>query len=73
MKMLLNKFRIQVRDVVVITDATQAPSAATEAWFDSMTCELVRKSGDAGTSYENGLCLEEGKYPTVHVIMIITL
>ncbi len=43
MRLLMNKFRIPVRDVVVIKDVTTPPTAATRAWFDSMTKNLVRR------------------------------
>ena len=46
MKLLLEKFRIPVSDVVVIHDITQSPSFQTKTWFDALTKDFVRKDDD---------------------------
>jgi len=47
MRQLLNKFRIDVSDVIVIPDITAPPSATTKAWFDNLTSNLVKRDIDA--------------------------
>ena len=46
MRMLMNKFRIAVSDVVVIPDITAPPSAATRAWFDFTIRNMICKDND---------------------------
>jgi len=47
MRQLLNKFRIDVSDVIVIPDITAPPSATTKAWFDTLTSNLVKRDSEA--------------------------
>ncbi|XP_046440487.1 bumetanide-sensitive sodium-(potassium)-chloride cotransporter-like [Daphnia pulex] len=50
MRLLLEKFRIPVSDVVVIHDITHSPSKQTKTWFDNLTNEFVRKDDDPSNS-----------------------
>ena len=47
MKQLLDKFRIPVSDVVVISDVTSPPSYDTKTWFESLTKNLVYQDSDS--------------------------
>ena len=46
MGMLLEKFRIPIQEVVVISELTAPPSTATKTWFDALTRDLIRKDED---------------------------
>jgi hypothetical protein len=54
MRLLLEKFRIPVSDVVVIHDITHSPSKPTKTWFDDLTNEFIRKDDDPSNSDSNG-------------------
>jgi hypothetical protein len=47
MKLLLDKFRIPVSDVIVISDVTSPPSDDTKDWFESLTKNLVCQDKDS--------------------------
>jgi hypothetical protein len=53
MRLLLEKFRIPVSDVVVIHDMTHPPSKQTKTWFDNLTSEFVRKDDDPSNADSN--------------------
>jgi hypothetical protein len=53
MRLLLEKFRIPVSDVVVIHDMTHPPSKQTKIWFDNLTSEFVRKDDDPSNADSN--------------------
>ena len=46
MKLLLEKFRIPIQEVVAISELTAPPSTATKTWFDALTHDLIRKDYD---------------------------
>jgi hypothetical protein len=54
MRLLLDKFRIPVSDVVVIHDMTHSPSIQTKTWFDALTEDFVRKDDDPSILDSNG-------------------
>jgi len=48
MRLLMNKFRIPIQNVVVIKDMATPPTAATKDWFDSMTKDLISRDPAPG-------------------------
>nr|CAH0110929.1 unnamed protein product [Daphnia galeata] len=61
MKLLLEKFRIPVSDVVVIHDMTQSPSFQTKTWFDALTKDFVRKDDDPSNLDSNIPVIKESE------------
>jgi len=53
MRLLMNKFRIPIQDVIVIEDITTPPSEATRDWFDSMNKNLISRNPAPGRSFKN--------------------
>ena len=47
MAALLGKFRIDYQDLVIITDANDAPSDTTKCWFDSIMRNFARADSAA--------------------------
>ncbi len=50
MAILLSKFRIDYSDLVIITDADEAPKEKTKKWFDNIL-QPALKSGINGLPY----------------------
>lgn len=49
MKALLEKFRIEYSDLVVIEDPSiQLPSSHTVAWFDSLVKPFIQRQAELG-------------------------
>ncbi|XP_046634387.1 bumetanide-sensitive sodium-(potassium)-chloride cotransporter-like isoform X2 [Daphnia pulicaria] len=61
MRLLLEKFRIPVSDVVVIHDMTHPPSKQTKIWFDNLTSEFVRKDDDPSNADSNIPVIKESE------------
>ncbi len=57
MAALLDKFRINYADLVVITDLNKTPKESTKVWFDGLVRPFIRReelSGNKRVPYQYG-------------------